>query len=164
LGVKAITEKTKVHRATAIPRMPASFTPWRPLACFVLAAMPCLVLAACSPGADYPSLFPSVHDIPPPRTDNTLDSNQVQQATEDLISARDRLSSEAQGAQGKNPTNSATKAAAKPSTNSPANSAAKSSAKPAAGPAVARTQPSAPVGAQQTLGTDTEPTAATETK
>jgi hypothetical protein len=148
-----------VHRATVIPRMVAGFAPWRPLA-FVVLAAPCLVLAACSPGADYPSLFPSVHDIPPARTDTTLDSSQVQQATEDLISARDRLSSEAQGAQGKNPTNSATKAVAKPS----ANSAAKSSAKPAAGAAVARTQPSGPVGAQQTLGTDTEPTAATETK
>ena len=153
-----------MHSATVIPRMPASFTPWRPLAFLMLAAVPCLVLAACSPGADYPSLFPSVHDIPPARTDTPLDSNQVQQATEDLISARDRLSSEAQGAQGKNPTNSATKAVAKPSANSPANSAAKSSAKPAAGPAVAGTQPSAPVSAQQTLGTETEPTAATETK
>ena len=149
-----------MHRATVIPRMPASFAPWRPLAFLVLAVVPCLVLVACSPGADYPSLFPSVHDIPPARTDTKLDSNQVQQATEDLISARDRLSSEAQGAQGKNPTNSSTKAVAKPS----ANSAAKSSAKPAAAAAVARTQPSDPVGAQQTLGTDTEPTAATETK
>lgn len=144
--------------------MVAGFAPWRPLAFVVLAAVPCLVLAACSPGTDYPSLFPSVHDVPPARTDTTLNSNQVQQATEDLISARDRLSSEAQGAQGKNPTNSATKAVTKPSVNSPANSAAKSSAKPAPGPAVARTQPSAPVGAQQTLGTDTEPTVATETK
>ena len=153
-----------MHRATVIPRMLASFAPWRRLAFVVLAAVSCLVITACSPGADYPSLFPSVHDIPPARTDATLNSNQVQQATEDLISARDRLSSEAQGAQGKNPTNSPTKAVAKPSANSPANSAAKSSAKPAAGPAVARTQPSAPVGVQQTLGTDTEPTAATETK
>lgn len=153
-----------MHRATVIPPMAAGFAPWRPLAFFVLAAVPCLVLAACSPGTDYPSLFPSVHDIPPARTDTKLDSNQVQQATEDLISARDRLSSEAQGAQGKNPTNSSTKAVAKPSANSPANSAAKSSAKPAAAAAVARTQPSDPVGAQQTLGTDTEPTAATETK
>ena len=147
-----------------ISRMPASFAPWRPAAFLVLAAVPCLVLAACSPGADYPSLFPPVHDIPQPRTDTPLDSNQVQQATEDLISARDRLSAEAQGTQGKNSTNSATKAAAKPSANSPANSASKSSAKSAGGPAVTRRQPSAPVSAQQTLGTDAEPTAATETK
>ena len=153
-----------MHRATVIPHMPASLAQWRPLAFLVLAAVPCLVLVACSPGADYPSLFPSVHDIPPPRTDTPLDSNQVQQATEDLISARDRLSAESQAAQGKNSTNSATKAAAKPSANSPANSAGRSSKKPAAGPAVARTQPGAPVSAQQTLGTDAEPTAATETK
>jgi len=144
--------------------MPTSFAPWCLGAFLALAAVPCLVLGACSPGADYPSLFPSIHDIPPPRTDTPLDSNQVQQATEDLISARDRLGAEGQSAQGKNPTNSATKAAAKPSANSLANSAGKSSAKPATGPAVARTQPSAPVSAQQTLGTDTEPTAATETK
>jgi hypothetical protein len=143
--------------------MPPSFAPWRPAAFVVLAAIPCLILAACSPGADYPSLFPAVHDIPPPRTDTPLNSNQVQQATEDLISARDRLSAEAQGGQGKNATNSATKAG-KPSANSPANSAGKSSAKPAVGSAVARTQPSTPVSARQTLGTDAEPTAATETK
>ncbi len=153
-----------MHRVTVISRMPASFAPWRRAAFVVLAAITCLVLAACSPGADYPSLFPAVHDIPPPRTDTPLNSNQVQQATEDLISARDRLSAEAEGAQGKNSTNSATKAGAKPSANSPANSAGKSSAKLAAGPAVARTQPSTPVGARQTLGTDAEPTAATETK
>jgi hypothetical protein len=157
-----------VHRATVIPRMPGSFAPWRSAAFLVLAAVPCLVLAACSPGADYPSLFPSVHDIPPPRTDTPLDSNQVQQATEDLISARDRLSAESQGPQGKNSTNPATKSAiksaAKPSANSPANSAGKSSAKPATGPAAGRTQPSTPVSARQTLGTEAEPTAATETK
>jgi hypothetical protein len=164
LRVKAISEKTRVHGATVNPRMPASFAPWRPAAFLALAAVPCLVLAACSPGADYPSLFPSVHEVPPPRTDTPLDSNQVQQATEDLISARDRLSADAQAAQGKNSTNPATKAAAKPSANAPANSAGKSSAKPAAGPAEPRTQPSTPVSARQSLGTDAEPTAATETK
>jgi len=144
--------------------MPASLAPWRPAAALLLAAVPCFVLTACSPGADYPSLFPSVHDIPPPRTDTPLNSNQVQQATDDLISARDRLSVGAQGAQGKNSTNPATKAAAKPSANSPANSAGKSAAKPATGPAVAKTQPSTPLSARQTLGADTEPTVATETK
>jgi hypothetical protein len=148
--------------------MPGSFAPWPSAAFLVLAAIPCLVLAACSPGADYPSLFPSVHDIPPPRTDTPLDSNQVQQATEDLVSARDRLSAESQAAQGKNSTNSATKSAiksaAKPSANPPANSAGKSSAKPATGPAAARIQPSTSVSAPQTLGTEAEPTAATETK
>jgi hypothetical protein len=124
-----------------------SFAPNRAAAFLALATVACFVLAACSPGADYPSLFPSVHDSPP-RTDTTLDSNQVQQATEDLISARDRLSAEAQDAQGKKST--------KPT--------AKSSAKPEAGPAAARKQSTNPVSARQTLGTDAAQTAGTETK
>jgi hypothetical protein len=148
--------------------MPASLAPRRAPSFLGLAAVACLLLAACSPGADYPSLFPSVHDIPPPRTDTPLDSNQVQQATEDLISARDHLSAEAQGTQGKNSTSSAVKPAAKSPAkspaNSPANSADKSSAKPATGPAAARKQPSTPVSARQTPGTDAAQTAGAETK
>lgn len=137
-----------MHSATVIPRLPMSFAPNRAAAFLALATVACFVLAACSPGADYPSLFPSVHDIPAPRTDTPLDSNQVQQATEDLISARDRLSAEAQDAQGKKST--------KPT--------AKSSAKPEAGPAAARKQSTNPVSARQTLGTDAAQTAGTETK
>ena len=165
-----------MHSAAVIPAIPASFAPRR-AAFLVVAAVAGLVLAACSPGADYPSLFPSVHDIPPPRTDTPLDSNQVQQATEDLISARDRLSAEAQDAPGKTSTGSAVKSAAKTAVkpaaksaanslaNSPANSSAKSSAKPAGGSAVVGNQPSTPVGPMQTLGTDAEQTTAgSETK
>ena len=165
-----------MHSAAVIPAIPASFAPRR-AAFLVVAAVTGLVLAACSPGADYPSLFPSVHDIPPPRTDTPLDSNQVQQATEDLISARDRLSAEAQDAPGKTSTGSAVKSAAKAAVkpaaksaanslaNSPANSSAKSSAKPAGGSAVVGNQPSTPVGPRQTLGTDAEQTTAgSETK
>jgi hypothetical protein len=55
-------------------------------------------MSGCSPGADYPSIFPAVHDAPPPRADTPMDANQVQQATEDLITDRNRLSAEAQGA------------------------------------------------------------------
>ena len=165
-----------MHSAAVIPAIPASFTPRR-AAFLVVATVAGLVLAACSPGADYPSLFPSVHDIPPPRTDTPLDSNQVQQATEDLISARDRLSAEAQDAPGKTSTGSAVKSAAKAAVkpaaksaanslaNSPANSSGKSSAKPAGGSAVVGNQPSTPVGPRQTLGTDAEQTTAgSETK
>ena len=165
-----------MHSAAVIPAIPASFAPRR-AAFLVVAAVAGLVLAACSPGADYPSLFPSVHDIPPPRTDTPLDSNQVQQATEDLISARDRLSAEAQDAPGKTSTGSAVKSAAKAAVkpaaksaanslaNSPANSSGKSSAKPAGGSAVVGNQPSTPVGPRQTLGTDAEQTTTgTETK
>ena len=161
-----------MHSATVIPCMPAGLAPRRAAAFLALAAVVCFVLAACSPGADYPSLFPAVHDIPPPRADTPLDSNQVQQATEDLISARDRLNAEAQDAQGRNTTSSAVKPAAnsaaksetKTPANFPANSAAKSSAKPAAGPAAARKRPSTTVNAPQALGTDAEQTAGAETK
>lgn len=59
----------------------------------VLAA--CLLASGCSPGADYPPLFPALHDTQqsPPAT---LDAAQVQQATKDLIADRDRLTAEAQ--------------------------------------------------------------------
>jgi len=55
----------------------------------------CLLVAGCSPGIDYPSIFPAVHDMPPPRTDAPMDQVQVQKATEDLISQRDHLNAEA---------------------------------------------------------------------
>ena len=91
----------------------------------------CLILSACSPVANYPSLFPAVHDTPPPRAETPLDSVQVQQATEDLISARDRLSAEAQSSQRQNSArpsaSSATAVAAKkqPVASSPANAASR---------------------------------------
>jgi hypothetical protein len=165
-----------VHSATVIPRLPASFASCRGVALFALAAVGCLVLAACSPGADYPSLFPAIHEIPPPRTDTTLDPNQVQQATEDLISARDRLSAGAQGAQsnqgtqgiqGKNAANSAVPAAksgtnggAKPGLKPPGKAASTSTANPAA----ARKPPNNQAAGRPTLGSDAEATASTETK
>ena len=153
-----------MHSATVISRMQASLAPRRAASFLGLAAVACLVVAACSPGADYPSLFPAVHDIPPPRADTPLDANQVQQATEDLISARDRLSAEAQG---KNSTSSAVKPAAKSSASAASKSSSKSSnkpsGKPATGPA-ARKQPSPPINAQQTVGPDAEQTAGAETK
>ena len=60
-------------------------------------AMVC-VLAGCSPGADYPSLFPAIHDMPPPRADAPLDPVQVQQATDDLVTQRNQLNAEMQKA------------------------------------------------------------------
>ena len=53
-------------------------------------------MSGCSPGADYPSIFPAVHDMPPPRADTPLDADQVQQATETLITERNQLSAAAQ--------------------------------------------------------------------
>lgn len=69
----------------------------RVLAVMASVALAALALSGCSPGADYPSIFPAVHDMPPPRADTPMDPNQVQQATEDLITDRNRLSAEAQG-------------------------------------------------------------------
>jgi hypothetical protein len=63
--------------------------------------MTCLLLAGCSPGADFPSLFPAVHDTPPPRIEPTMNPLELQKATEDLISERDRLNAQAPQ-QGKN--------------------------------------------------------------
>jgi hypothetical protein len=64
----------------------------RKLAAALIAAATALAVSGCSPGADYPSLFPAVHDMPPPRNDTTMNPLQVQQATEDLISERNHLS------------------------------------------------------------------------
>lgn len=56
-----------------------------------------LAMAGCSPAGDYHSIFPAVEDVPPPRADTPMDANQVQRATEDLITDRNRLSAEAGG-------------------------------------------------------------------
>jgi hypothetical protein len=77
-----------------------------------LATMTCLLLAGCSPGAEYTtpatSLFPAIHDTPPPRSDQPMNSLELQKATEDLISDRDRLNAQApQKAPGKNATDTA---------------------------------------------------------
>ncbi len=105
----------------------------RVLAALAVAAAGAAPIAGCSPGADYPSLFPAVQDMPPPRADTTLDPAQVQQATEDLINARDHLNAEAPASsQDKTPDKaSATNAAAaktvpkkKPAAGAPSNSKA----------------------------------------
>jgi hypothetical protein len=141
-----------VRSAILVTRLLASFAA-RCLASALMAVAAALILCACSPGADYPSPFPAVNNMPPPRSDAPLDANQVQQATEDLISARDRLSTEAQGSQNK----SATKPAAK--------TAAKTSAKPAPSTA-AKNQPAnlTPASARQPLNADAGEAADAETK
>ncbi len=100
-----------------------------------------LALAACSPGADYPSLFPAGRDTPPPRADAPLDSLEIQRATEDLISARDHLTAEAQAR---------AKASPNPPTNSPSSASLAASAAnpPAKRPPAASTQAAAADGAQ----------------
>jgi hypothetical protein len=169
--LRAVSEKTKVYGATSISRMPAScFARRHAPASLAFAAFACLILAACSPGVDYPSapsLFPAVHDMPPPRTDTTLDANQVQQATEDLITARDRLNTEAQGGQSK----ASAAAPAKPTAKSSANGAGKPSADKSAQVATARaaakkpsTQLSGREMPREVSGSDAAAAAGTETK
>jgi len=106
----------------------------RILAVLAVALPAALAMSGCSPGADYPSIFPAVHDMPPPRAETTMDDNQVQQATEALITDRNRLSAEAQGQ----------------SANDPANQAPK---KPPAG---AATAPGAAANGTQTAGAETK--------
>jgi hypothetical protein len=53
------------------------------------------LVAACSPGADYPAIL----DRPAPRADQPMNPDQVKQATDALISDRSRLSAGAQAPQ-----------------------------------------------------------------
>jgi hypothetical protein len=54
---------------------------------------------ACAVGGCSPEVaFPAIHDMPPPRTDSPLTPDQVKQATDDLVSERNHLSSETQAA------------------------------------------------------------------
>ena len=159
-----------MHSAAVILRLLGSFMTCR-AGLLALGAIACLALGDCSPGGDYPSLFPSVHDIPPPRSDTPLDRNQVQQATEDLISARDRLSAEAQGAQGKSAAGSPAKSAAKSPGDTAGKSAVKSAAKSAAKSsanrplAAAAVKPASnQVKGQRPPGADAEQAAGGETK
>jgi len=108
-----------VHRRAVTTRLLMGFVPGGPVP-LALAAVACLLLCGCSPGADYPSLFPAIHDMPPPRADTTLDPVQVQQATEDLITQRNHLTAEAQGAGQKNSPNPSASAANAPAANNPA--------------------------------------------
>jgi hypothetical protein len=62
-----------------------------------LVAAVCLLASGCSPGAEYPTIFPAVHDMPPPRADTPMDPDQVQQATEALITERNHLTTQTQG-------------------------------------------------------------------
>jgi hypothetical protein len=60
-----------------------------------LGALIAVMVAACSPGADYPAVL----DRPEPRADQTMNPDQVKQATDALISDRTRLSTDAQASQ-----------------------------------------------------------------
>jgi hypothetical protein len=95
----------------------------RQLAALLIAGAAVAGLSGCSPGADYPSIFSTGHDLPPPPT-ATMNTDQVQQATEALITDRDHLNAQAQGAagqdNGQNPANSSAKAKAAAAKKKPA--------------------------------------------
>jgi hypothetical protein len=67
----------------------------RVVAGLALGASIAALVAACSPGADYPSIL----DKPAPRADQTMNPDQVKQATDALISDRNRLSTDTQAPQ-----------------------------------------------------------------
>ncbi|HYA06497.1 MAG TPA: hypothetical protein VEF90_11440, partial [Xanthobacteraceae bacterium] len=69
----------------------------RSLTALACAAAAVVAVSGCSPGVDYPSIFPAVRDMPPPRPDTPMDADQVQRATEALITERNQLSAAAQG-------------------------------------------------------------------
>lgn len=54
-----------------------------------------VLLAACSPGGEYPTVLAP----PAPRAETPMSADQVKQATDALISDRTRLSADAQAAQ-----------------------------------------------------------------
>ena len=126
---------------------------------WAFAASACFLVAACSPGTDYPSIFPAVHDMPPPRTDTTMDQLQVQKATEDLITQRNHLNAEAPPSTG--PAKAATDPAAGASANQTANATtAPEIKKRAAHKAKAQQAGAAPpatTASAQTAGTDPKP-------
>jgi len=127
----------------------------RLLAALAIAAAAASLMSGCSPGADYPSIFPAVHDMPPPRADTPLDPIQVQQATEDLITARDHLNAEAPGAgQVKTPAADPKAATAAKKKEPPANTP---SAAAGTTQAAATGGPQASTGGTQTAGTNTKP-------
>jgi hypothetical protein len=126
-----------------------SFTTRGQFAALAIAGAMAVGLSGCSPGADYPSIFPAIHDMPPPRDDATMNSDQVQQATEDLITDRNHLNAEAQGAPGQASANSSVAA-------KPAAAKKKIAAQPQAANGGAITAPGAAANGTQTAGAESK--------
>jgi hypothetical protein len=65
----------------------------RSLSRLALATAAALFAAGCTE-----TIFPSVHDMPPPRPEVPLTAEQVKQATDNLVTEREHLSTEVQTA------------------------------------------------------------------
>ena len=76
----------------------------RRLVALVVGASAPFLVAGCS-SSSAPSLFPAVLDTPRPRAEAPLSPDQVKQATDDLISDRDRTEAKAGAAQSAAATN-----------------------------------------------------------
>jgi len=107
----------------------------RVLSVAAIAASAGMLVAGCSPEVG----FPAIHDVPPPRSDTPLTPDQVKQATDDLISARNKLSTGTQNA-----------APANASPNAPAN------VRPAKPPSSAQ-QPAVQAAAQAPAAANSKP-------
>jgi hypothetical protein len=137
------------HRAV----LGAGFVP----APVLFAGVLCFLISGCSPGAEYPSIFPAVHDMPPPRNDATLNPLEVQQATEDLITARDHLNAQAPAA-GQAKTTADAKPTAAPTANATSARAAKKQAAAHKPPPAQQAEAMAPAAAAaQPAGADPKP-------
>jgi hypothetical protein len=68
----------------------------RYIARLALAGLAVASTAVLVSGCSSNSGFPAVHDMPAARTETTLTPDQIKQATDDLISERDRTEAQAQ--------------------------------------------------------------------
>jgi len=70
----------------------------RRVASLAVAGFAAVAAAFLLPGCSSDSAFPAVHDMPAARTETKLTPDQIKQATDDLISQRDKTEANAQPA------------------------------------------------------------------
>jgi hypothetical protein len=66
---------------------------WRVAAALVV-AVPAVLLGGCSAALD--PTYPAIHDMPAPRADTPMNSDEIKRATADLVTERNTLNAEAQ--------------------------------------------------------------------
>jgi hypothetical protein len=69
----------------------------RPMASLAVAGFAVISAVFLLSGCSTDSAFPAVHDMPAARTETKLTPDEVKQATDDLISQRDKTEANAQG-------------------------------------------------------------------